>query len=465
MRGLFGTNAPFFADVTLLLSMLVAVLLTVGFVLARRRQYTAHRWVQTAAVVLNTGLVFTVMFGSFGAGAASGIPARLGEAYYAIAALHGAAGLIALVFGVYVMLRGHGLVPRFLQFANYKPYMRGAYGLYMLASVLGVVLYVIWYTAPPRVTDLATVVQQDGEVIVPMVDFSYSPTRIVVPTGATVVWVNQDGAPHNALADDGSWGFELIGNGERATTVFDTLGTFPFYCELHGAPGGIDMAGVVEVVPADTALAAALPAPSGVAPPITALLNDGPDLPARQGYAAGIRIQAAALNEHTRLLNAAFVAGDLEATQRHAEHVHNLIVGAFAPTFGDLNGDGRSQNPGDGFGLLANDPQPGYIDAVAVATQSANAASDATDAIRLHASHVLIAAANLRGWANEAAELSLALVREQPNAERVSALNALAAAIAVGVDLNGDGQVAPVPGEGGALVAYEHALYMAGLAP
>ena len=32
-----------------------------------------------------------------------------------------------------------------------------------------------------------------------------------------------------------------------------------------------------------------------------------------------------------------------------------------------------------------------------------------------------------------------------------------------GADTNGDGESAPVAGEGGALVAYEHARYMAGL--
>jgi hypothetical protein len=41
----------------------------------------------------------------------------------------------------------------------------------------------------------------------------------------------------------------------------------------------------------------------------------------------------------------------------------------------------------------------------------------------------------------------------------------LSTAISVGIDANGDGQIAPIAGEGGGLVAYVHAQYMAGLAP
>jgi hypothetical protein len=41
----------------------------------------------------------------------------------------------------------------------------------------------------------------------------------------------------------------------------------------------------------------------------------------------------------------------------------------------------------------------------------------------------------------------------------------LANGISRGEDVNVDGEIAPVPGEGGGLVAYQHAQYMAGLVP
>ena len=46
---------------TLLLSALVAVLLTIGVVLAVRGQYRAHRWFQTGAATLNAILVLWLM--------------------------------------------------------------------------------------------------------------------------------------------------------------------------------------------------------------------------------------------------------------------------------------------------------------------------------------------------------------------------------------------------------------------
>ena len=52
-QGFLGTGASLGADLTLLIIVAAFVLLTVGVVLARRRQYGRHRWVQTAAVILN----------------------------------------------------------------------------------------------------------------------------------------------------------------------------------------------------------------------------------------------------------------------------------------------------------------------------------------------------------------------------------------------------------------------------
>ena len=54
--GFLGTNANFAADMTLTASLIVAILFTVGVVLAVKGRYGAHRWVQTAAAILR--LVF-----------------------------------------------------------------------------------------------------------------------------------------------------------------------------------------------------------------------------------------------------------------------------------------------------------------------------------------------------------------------------------------------------------------------
>lgn len=197
---------------------------------------------------------------------------------------------------------------------------------------------------------------------------------------------------------------------------------------------------------------------------IQRLLVDGPGLPDKQGYAVGLHDQADELLRHARLLTASQTSGDSAGVRRHAEHIYNLIVGSRDPRFGDLDGDGRSQNAGDGFGLLPNGDQPGYITAMADTAYAAETAPDATRDIKIHAQHVQICANNLMQWATEARALTYSL-SQTPDAAAANQLLELASAISIGQDLNGDGQIAPATGEGGGLVAYLHAQYMAGLAP
>ncbi len=195
------------------------------------------------------------------------------------------------------------------------------------------------------------------------------------------------------------------------------------------------------------------------------LLSNGPGLPAPQGYVAGLRTQTDELLRHAKFVADAQAAGALVGVKRHAEHVYNLIAGSRDPKFGDLNGDGHSQNPGDGIGLIENGDQAGYIKLTSDAATSAQNTPDATDAIKAHSEHVRISAENMRGWATEARDLALQLAQASDAAvakEPAARLFTLSQWLNLGDDANGDGQIAPIPGEGGGLVAYQHAQFMAG---
>jgi uncharacterized membrane protein YozB (DUF420 family) len=141
--GFLGTRATLRSDFTLVLTIFTAILLTVGFVLARRKLFTYHRWVQTGAVILNSLVVIISMVFSYVIYILPGIPNKLGEGDYAVTTLHALTGAIGFLIGVFVMLRGNELVPKFLRFSNYKLYMRWAYGLYMLATLSGIMIYII----------------------------------------------------------------------------------------------------------------------------------------------------------------------------------------------------------------------------------------------------------------------------------------------------------------------------------
>ena len=483
-HGFLGTNASVLSDLSLLFGLAVAVLLTIGVVMARKRKFEIHRRIQTSAVALNLLQVAVIMVGSFVRSATPGIPSRLDEPYYAIAAVHGLAGALTVIFGTFVALRANELVPGALRFHNYKLFMRTAYGAYMAVTVLGVGVYLTWYTGPqPRAAEVAPT--QANEVVVPMAGFNFNPGVTVIGVGSTVTWVNQDNAPHTATADNESiFKSDVLRNGQKFSFTFDAPGEFKYYCELHGSTGGEGMAGTIKVVTADQLPVAAAAVPSVIQPTpaattyvpdtrtlprqsliaIQQLLVDGPGLPTRQGYAVGLHDQADELLRHAQLLSASQDSGDRAGVRRHAEHIYNLIAGSRNPRFGDLDGDGHSQNAGDGFGLLPNGDQPGYVSATADAAQAAETAADATPDIRLHARHVQICASNLMQWSTEALTLALGL-SQSPDSASAERLLRLATAISVGEDVNGDGQIAPVAGEGGGKVAYVHAQYMAGLAP
>ena len=148
--GFLGTSANFAADMTLVLSLLVAAALTAGFVLARRGDYRTHRVVQTAAAGANAVLVLWLMILPFRDFIAPGVPERLGERFYGVTTLHALVGGCALVFGLYVVLRANGLMPKPLRFRNYKVFMRVSYTLYIAATLIGIAVYLTWFVGNPN---------------------------------------------------------------------------------------------------------------------------------------------------------------------------------------------------------------------------------------------------------------------------------------------------------------------------
>jgi uncharacterized membrane protein YozB (DUF420 family) len=78
-----------------------------------------------------------------------GIPGKLLEGTYGVTTVHAFIGMLGLLLGVFVVLRANKLVPKRLRFKNYKPFMRTSYILYMLATLIGVIVYVTVYVTGP----------------------------------------------------------------------------------------------------------------------------------------------------------------------------------------------------------------------------------------------------------------------------------------------------------------------------
>ncbi len=145
--GLVAATPSAGAVITLLVILVSTVMFTIGWWLAAQKRYEAHRWVQTVAAILNAAVVLAWMITSFIDYVLPRIPDGLDDPTYSVTAVHAAVGIVGLVVGVFVALRGNELVPNALKFRNYKPYMRAAYALYMLGTLTGVVTYFVIYVS------------------------------------------------------------------------------------------------------------------------------------------------------------------------------------------------------------------------------------------------------------------------------------------------------------------------------
>jgi plastocyanin len=79
-------------------------------------------------------------------------------------------------------------------------------------------------------------------------DNFFSPSSLTIAVGDSVTWTNGGSMPHNVVADNGSF---RSGNASASawsyTRTFTSAGDFRYFCELHGAAGGLGMAGIIRV--------------------------------------------------------------------------------------------------------------------------------------------------------------------------------------------------------------------------
>lgn len=68
--------------------------------------------------------------------------------------------------------------------------------------------------------------------VVAIKDFRYVPESLTVNAGDTIVWKNEDRAPHTATARD-IFDSGTIAYGKAWTLVADRKGTFAYICTLH----------------------------------------------------------------------------------------------------------------------------------------------------------------------------------------------------------------------------------------
>jgi len=78
-------------------------------------------------------------------------------------------------------------------------------------------------------------------------DSSYSPSTLSVPKGTLVTWSQDGKLPHTVTADDGAFKSQVLRTSATFEHTFETPGTYLYFCELHGGPGGSGMSAEITV--------------------------------------------------------------------------------------------------------------------------------------------------------------------------------------------------------------------------
>ncbi len=161
----------------------------------------------------------------------------------------------------------------------------------------------------------------------------------------------------------------------------------------------------------------------------------------------------------------AFEVNDEAILRKRTEEVINQIVGDLSSEHLDYDNDGQMDDPGDGYGSLANGADRlGYLQETAISVKSAADAPDSTPNIRMASENALVCIQNMEDWTNELLQLALQLNKMPmgPDMESiVTELSALGDRLVHGVDANQNGLIEPLANECGADTTYENAYFMA----
>jgi uncharacterized membrane protein YozB (DUF420 family) len=151
MRGFLGTGATFWADLNLVVQLIMGAALIVGAYLAKQKRYRAHGICQTTVLLLNLLMIGLVMGPSFHHQVRPSLFKGIHKWYSGLAIVHALIGITAELLGLYiVVVAGTNILPRWLRFKEWKQWMRTELVLWEFVLLSGLGTYYAWYVAPFR---------------------------------------------------------------------------------------------------------------------------------------------------------------------------------------------------------------------------------------------------------------------------------------------------------------------------
>ncbi len=64
-------------------------------------------------------------------------------------------------------------------------------------------------------------------------NFHYSPPMLVVPSGTTVTWTNNDDSPHSIREKDGKFKSAALDTDDKFSQTFTAPGEYEYFCSIH----------------------------------------------------------------------------------------------------------------------------------------------------------------------------------------------------------------------------------------
>ncbi len=84
-------------------------------------------------------------------------------------------------------------------------------------------------TASPTTTQLSYTVTIPNSAA----PYSFQPSSMTVPRGASVTWRNDASVPHQIVSNTGVFSGPVISPGQTYTYQFNQAGTYPYHCAIH----------------------------------------------------------------------------------------------------------------------------------------------------------------------------------------------------------------------------------------
>jgi hypothetical protein len=194
------------------------------------------------------------------------------------------------------------------------------------------------------------------------------------------------------------------------------------------------------------------------------LLASFPNAPEKAALIQGLRTDVQKIYELASELQKQANNGNRAHMLVDAEAIQNIIVGNESSKHVDADKNGTVEDPSDGFGLLLNGRNLGYLSAVYAEADATVNSTNASQQMIEYGQGLKVSIQNLAQWTPQLQDINAMILSAPAGSDvkqKAAEVVALASKMLNGIDLDADGIIEPVPNEGGAQTAYEQAYHMA----